>query len=209
MFTGIIGQVASIEAIRKEGDNIVFIFEAAFPTPIKVDQSIAHNGVCLTVTRVITQTPEIAIYEVVAVEETLSKTDLKFWKEGMSVNTELCMKIGDRLDGHFVQGHVDTTGIVSEVVEREGSWLFSFRFDKKFAHLLVDRGSVTVNGVSLTVVTVTQNVFTVTIIPYTFEHTVFRFLKQGDTVNVEFDILGKYMHRFYQLNTDKGISASL
>ncbi|MBX7240767.1 MAG: riboflavin synthase [Bacteroidia bacterium] len=204
MFTGIIGQMASIEAIRKEGENIVFVFESAFPAPIKVDQSIAHNGVCLTVTRVIVQTPEAVIYEVVAVEETLSKTDLKFWKNGQYVNTELCMKAGDRLDGHFVQGHVDTTGIVSEITERDGSWLFHFQFDRKFAHLLVDRGSVTVNGVSLTVVDAGDTEFTVTIIPYTFENTVFRFLEKGDTVNLEFDILGKYMHRFYQLNPERG-----
>ena len=203
MFTGIIEQLASIEAIRQEGDNIIFTFQARFPEPIKVDQSISHNGVCLTVTKILVQTAKSVQYEVVAVAETLSKTDLQYWEKGRSVNTELCMKVGDRLDGHFVQGHVDTTGNVVEIEERDGSWIFHFSFPPDFTHLLVDRGSVTINGISLTVVKANASDFCVTIIPYTYIHTAFRFLEKGDTVNLEFDILGKYLYQFYTRNPQK------
>ncbi len=166
---------------------------------IKVDQSIAHNGVCLTVTEIKEQSSDKAIYSVTAVEETLTKTNLGEWKPGRKVNTELCMRVGDRLDGHFVQGHVDAVGIVKSVEERDGSWMYHFSFAPQFAYLLVDKGSITINGVSLTVVKAGKDDFSVTIIPYTYEYTNFHELQPGDQVNLEFDILGKYIHRIMEV----------
>ncbi len=203
MFTGIITQLAEVKAVKQEGENRVFVFSCIFEEPIRVDQSIAHNGVCLTVSSIQSQDKNGTIYEVVAVEETLSKTDLRYWEAGKFVNTELCLKMNSRLDGHFVQGHVDTIGIVKDITERGGSWIFLFEFNTEFAPLLVDKGSITINGVSLTIVNANVSTFSVTIIPYTFEHTGFRSLKIGDAVNLEFDILGKYLMRFRQLQEKK------
>lgn len=199
MFTGIIEFLGEVKAIRKEGSNIHFDIQAPFSDPIQVDQSIAHDGVCLTVTAIQHQSPEKgASYSVTAVEETLDKTSLGTWAVGRSINLERCMKIGDRLDGHFVQGHVDTVGQVLEIQQREGSWIYNIGFPQKYAQLLVDKGSICVNGVSLTVIDALQDRFTLTIIPFTYEHTSFQHLQTGDRVNLEFDILGKYILRMLE-----------
>ncbi|MCB0847570.1 MAG: riboflavin synthase [Bacteroidetes bacterium] len=195
MFTGIIKGLSIVRKIQKSGTNIDFWLEGEFEEPINIDQSIAHDGVCLTVTAMGDAPSGKTSYSVTAVEETLEKTNLGQWTEGKKVNTELCMRVGDRLDGHFVQGHVDAVGIVKSVEERDGSWMYHFTFDSRFAPLLVDKGSITINGVSLTVVKALENSFSVTIIPYTHEHTNFHQLREGDQVNLEFDILGKYIQR--------------
>lgn len=194
MFTGIIEAQGRLLARRAEGSNLEFRISAQLDEPIRVDQSIAHNGVCLTVTEIYKNIPDLAAeYTVVAVEETLNKTNLGRLQEGDLLNLERCLKVGQRLDGHFVQGHVDTTGRVEQIAFRDGSWMFHFGFPEAFGNLLVDKGSVCVNGVSLTVVEARQDSFSVTIIPFTFEHTNFHALKVGDMVNLEFDILGKYL----------------
>ena len=162
---------------------------------MNVDQSVAHNGVCLTVTAINGKE-----YSVTAVAETLAKTTLGGWAAGDTVNMELALRAGDRLDGHFVQGHADTTGTCIEKKELDGSWLFRFGFAGSFAPLLIEKGSVCINGVSLTVFNVGKDEFTVTIIPYTYEHTNFNQLKEGDAVNLEFDVLGKYALRMWELN---------
>lgn len=194
MFTGIIEELGTVREIRSEGTNRIFEIDAKFDESIKVDQSIAHNGACLTVTEIYEQAiDETVRYSVTAVEETLLKTNLGKWQTGTLLNLERCLKVGARLDGHFVQGHVDTVGTVTEVDNREGSWNYTFAFDPQHSGLLVDKGSICVNGVSLTVVKSWEGGFSVTIIPFTYEHTSFRDLQQGDQVNLEFDILGKYL----------------
>lgn len=194
MFTGIIESVGTIETIKVEGTNRIFHIKAVLDGTIKVDQSIAHNGCCLTVTDVF-ENPEQGekFYSVTLVEETLDKTNLGEVSEGAPVNIERCMKVGDRLDGHFVQGHVDGRGKVERIEVRDGSWLVDFSFDPKFSNLIVEKGSICVNGVSLTAFNAGTGKFSVTIIPFTWEHTQFHALKAGDTVNLEFDILGKYI----------------
>ena len=193
MFTGIIERLGKITRVEKAGTNTVFTIEAAFgEETIRVDQSIAHDGVCLTVTEILEQQNKTS-YKVTAVEETLNKTSLGHWQTGRMVNIERCLRVGDRLDGHFVQGHVDSTGTVRSIEDRDGSWMISFSFPKTFTKLLVDKGSVCINGVSLTVVESHDDHFSVTIIPYTWEHTNFHQLAEGDLVNLEFDILGKYL----------------
>ncbi|MEL6134109.1 MAG: riboflavin synthase [Bacteroidota bacterium] len=193
MFTGIIKSLGQVENVKSEGTNKVFTIKAPFEEAIHVDQSISHNGVCLTVTDIEQQNDLEFTYSVTAVDETLKKTHLNQWETGTKVNIELCMQMGARLDGHFVQGHVDTVGIVTSVEEVEGSWMYEFRFDPQHQHLLVDKGSVTINGVSLTVVDAREDRFSVTIIPYTYAHTNFHQLQVGDQVNLEFDVLGKYI----------------
>lgn len=195
MFTGIIRQLGTIQAIDIQAENHVFTIAANFGEEIRVDQSIAHNGVCLTVTDILSKNEYDCVYKVTAVRETLEKTNLGHWSVGQKLNLELCMRPNDRLDGHFVQGHVDTKGKAIVIEEREGSWIFEFEFSREFAALLVNKGSVTINGVSLTVVKAEITSFSVTIIPYTYEFTQFHTLKVGDYVNLEFDILGKYMLR--------------
>lgn len=197
MFTGIIETVGKIIEVEESGTNRTFTIETAFKEedPIRVDQSIAHDGVCLTVTDLTPLESQKYHYKVTAVEETLTKTQLGSWETGSTVNVERCMRMGGRLDGHLVQGHVDTTGRVAEIVEREGSWLIKTEFDNSFAELMVDRGSICINGVSLTVVEAGKDWFTVTIIPFTWEHTNFHRFQPGDAVNLEFDILGKYLLR--------------
>lgn len=193
MFTGIIEQAGKVIDIQTEGTNVTFTLEAYFrDEAIKVDQSIAHDGVCLTVTEIL-QKDELSQYKVTAVEETLVKTRLGSWAKGHIVNIERCLKVGDRLDGHFVQGHVDTVGSVRSIDDRDGSWNISFSFPVEFKNLLVDKGSICINGVSLTVVESHEDYFSVTIIPYTWEHTNFHQLGVGNPVNLEFDILGKYL----------------
>ncbi|MEL6624137.1 MAG: riboflavin synthase [Bacteroidota bacterium] len=193
MFTGIIKSLGQVENVKTEGTNRIFTIKAPFEEEIHVDQSISHNGVCLTVTDIEQRDDLEFTYRVTAVDETLKKTHLNHWTEGTKVNIELCMQMGARLDGHFVQGHVDTVGKVLSVEEVDGSWMYAFGFDPQHQHLLVDKGSVTINGVSLTVVDAESDRFSVTIIPYTYEHTNFHQLKVGDEVNLEFDVLGKYI----------------
>ena len=199
MFTGIIRQIGIVRQKRQEGSNTIFDLEASFDEPIQVDQSISHNGVCLTVTHLFpSERPEIQPYSVTAVEETLQKSNFENLKIGDTVNLELSMKIGDRLDGHFVQGHVDDTGEVLSISDQEGSWIFTFAVDPQWDHLLVDKGSICINGVSLTIVESDTSKFSVAIIPYTYQHTNFSRLKPGDKVNLEFDILGKYLTKMYK-----------
>ncbi len=196
MFTGIIEATGRVVNVAPGGTNLDLTIETNITQELKIDQSVAHNGVCLTVVEI-----DGSRYKVTAVAETLQKTNLAGWKVGELVNLERAMKVGDRLDGHFVQGHVDCTGTCIEKKELPGSWLFRFRFPGEFAALLIEKGSVCVNGVSLTVFDITRTEFTVTIIPYTFEHTNFGTLKVGDVVNLEFDVLGKYLLRQQELNS--------
>ncbi|MES2139192.1 MAG: riboflavin synthase [Bacteroidota bacterium] len=188
MFSGIIEGLGEAIALRKEQSNLHITIKSGFTTELKIDQSIAHNGVCLTVVDI--KNDE---YTVTAIAETLQKTNLGLLKIGDRVNLERCMKLGDRLDGHIVQGHVDQTAICKNVKETQGSWMFTFEYDASQNNITVEKGSVCVNGVSLTVVDSQNNSFSVCIIPYTFEHTNFKEIQPGTVVNLEFDILGKYM----------------
>lgn len=188
MFTGIIEALGKVEKIEKKGQNINFTLSAPFVNELKIDQSVAHNGVCLTVVDLSTDN-----YTVTAIAETLNKTNLSAWQVGTLVNLERCMQLGGRLDGHIVQGHVDTTGECTAIKEIDGSWEFEFSYDA--SHVTVNKGSITINGVSLTVVQSKKGFFSVCIIPYTYEHTSFHQLKVGDRVNLEFDIIGKYVER--------------
>lgn len=191
MFTGIIEQTGVILSATPEGQNVHFTISCDLAGELKVDQSVAHDGVCLTVVEVHEQT-----YVVTAIGETLRKTSLAQWAPGRRVNIERSVRAGDRLDGHMVQGHVDFTGICRSIEEADGSWLFDFSHEGHDELFTVPRGSIAVNGVSLTVVDGSKTGFRVAIIPYTFEHTTFQYLKPGDAVNLEFDILGKYLTRY-------------
>ena len=196
MFSGIVETSGKIESVSTEGSNRNFRITARFSEALKVDQSIAHDGACLTVTRILSSDPDgNHEYTVTAIEETLQKTNLDSWIAGGIINLELCVKAGQRIDGHFVQGHVDTKGIIRSIEDKNGSWMIEIGFPVQFNPLLVQKGSVCVNGVSLTVVNAGDGEFSVGIIPYTWEHTNFKFLKKGDPVNLEFDILGKYILR--------------
>lgn len=188
MFTGIIETLGKVIAIRKEATNIHFTLESAFTHELKIDQSVAHNGVCLTVVNIAG-----ANYTVTAIQETLDKANLAHWKEGTVVNLERCMQLNGRLDGHIVQGHVDTTALCVGIEDFDGSTKYTFQHDPQF--VTVEKGSITVNGVSLTVVDSTDNTFSVCIIPYTLEHTNFHTLEIGGVVNLEFDIIGKYVSK--------------
>jgi riboflavin synthase len=186
MFTGIIEQLGVVKSIQKESENIHFTLEAPFTSELKIDQSVAHNGCCLTVVEISGNE-----YVVTAIQETLNKTNLGSWKVGTKVNLERCMQMNGRLDGHIVQGHVDTTGTCVSIEDQNGSWKYTFRYES--ADLTVEKGSITINGTSLTVVDSKTNEFSVCIIPYTYEHTNFHTLEVGSTVNLEFDIIGKYV----------------
>ena len=188
MFTGIIEQLGHITAIQKEGENIHFTVKSPFTNELKVDQSVAHNGTCLTVVSINNDE-----YTVTAILETLEKTNLGEWKVGTKVNLERCMQMNGRLDGHIVQGHVDTTATCKNIEDQNGSWKFTFNYLTE--QVTVEKGSITVNGVSLTVVDSKDRQFSVCIIPYTYEHTNFHQLKLGDKINLEFDIIGKYVAR--------------
>ena len=190
MFTGIIEETGVVEAIETNGTNITFTIRANLAPELKPDQSVSHSGVCLTVESVTDRT-----YRVTAIEETLKKTNLRFWQAGTVVNLERCLRFDGRLDGHIVQGHVDSIAECIEKKSQQGSWEFTFSFDSKFASLLIEKGSVSVNGISLTVFNVTGSTFTVAIIPYTFEHTNIQYINAGDKVNIEFDMIGKYVNR--------------
>jgi len=191
MFSGIVEAKGKVEAIAAEGSNLHFTFSCPFTHELKIDQSIAHNGVCLTVVKIENNT-----YTVTAIEETLRKTNLSDLKKGDYVNLERCLRLGDRIDGHMVQGHVDTIATCTAVDDLHGSWKFSFEYEANSELATVPKGSICINGVSLTVVDSTPNTFSVHIIPYTFEETNLRTLKTGDKVNLEFDIIGKYVLRY-------------
>ena len=188
MFTGIIETIGRIEQINAQGTNVDFAVKSSFTSELKVDQSVSHNGVCLTVTKI-----DGDVYYVSAIDETLKKSNLGDLKIGSKVNLERGIKVGDRLDGHIVQGHVDTTGKCIGKTTEDGSWIFTFQYETNPEHLTIPKGSITVNGVSLTVVNSGINDFSVAIIPFTYEHTTFQNLEPGDTVNLEFDVIGKYV----------------
>lgn len=194
MFTGIVEAEGVLVEKRTEGDNLHLTFSCPFTHELKIDQSVAHNGVCLTVVNI-----EGNQYTVTAIAETLQKTNIGSIEEGQIVNLERCMKLGDRLDGHIVQGHVDQTAKCTQIVQNDGSWDFHFEYDKKSKNITVQKGSICINGVSLTVVESGVNTFSVCIIPYTYDHTNFRFFEVGSDVNLEFDIIGKYITKNQQL----------
>ncbi|NJB71419.1 riboflavin synthase [Saonia flava] len=188
MFTGIIETLGTIEKLENEGHNLHMTIHSSIATELKIDQSIAHNGVCLTVVALNGDT-----YTVTAIEETLQKSNLGFLKEGDVVNLERAMVLGARLDGHIVQGHVDQTAICTSIEEKNGSWFFSFEYDAKQNNVTIEKGSITIDGTSLTVIDSNINTFSVAIIPYTYENTRFNSYKKGTIVNLEFDVIGKYV----------------
>ena len=190
MFTGIIETTGEFLDSKKEGSGLRMRIKSSIAGELKIDQSVSHNGVCLTIVAV-----NGDIYEVTAIDETLKRSNLGSLKPGDQINLERSMKADGRLDGHIVQGHVDTTAVINDVIDENGSWIFRFEFSPGKNYLTVEKGSICVNGVSLTVVDSGTNYFTVAIIPYTFEHTNFHSLKKGDVVNLEFDIVGKYVSR--------------
>lgn len=190
MFTGIIETTGIVKEVINNGSNRSFLVESPLSHEFRVDQSISHSGVCLTVEEV-----RDSVHRVTAIDETLKKTNLENWTAGSLVNIERCLSVNGRLDGHFVQGHVDTTGKCLKRTEKDGSWEFVIEFPKKFAELIIEKGSICVNGISLTAFNVKKNRFTVAIIPYTFGHTNIQQTKKGDWVNLEFDLLGKYINR--------------
>lgn len=192
MFTGIIETLGRIQEIKKEQDNIHITVDSSITAELQIDQSVAHNGICLTVVAI-----KDTFYTVTAINETIKKTNLSDWKVGDAVNLERAMKLGDRLDGHIVQGHVDQTGTCIAVEETNGSWHYTFEYDDTLNNITIEKGSITVNGVSLTVVDSKKNQFSVAIIPYTHEHTNFNSFKVGTKINLEFDVIGKYVSRLY------------
>ena len=194
MFTGIIEDLGIIKNLEVEGENLHITVQTSITSELKIDQSVAHNGVCLTVVSI-----DAENYIVTAIKETLDKTNLGTLKLGDFVNIERAMKLGDRLDGHIVQGHVDQTAKCVSIVEEKGSWVFTFKYDKSLNNMTIEKGSITVNGVSLTVVNSKTDEFSVAIIPYTYKHTTFSKLKVNDTVNLEFDVIGKYVKRLNDL----------
>jgi len=193
MFTGIIETLGTITNLREDLDNLHITVASSISAELKIDQSVAHNGVCLTV---VSMSPGEHI--VTAIAETLDKTNLGELKTGDLVNLERCMQMNGRLDGHIVQGHVDQTAICTALVEREGSWEYTFEYDASAGNITVEKGSICVNGISLTVVNSQNNSFSVAIIPYTYEHTNLQTVKPGSSVNLEFDIIGKYVSRLLQ-----------
>ena len=190
MFTGIIETLGLLREIKKEQENIHLTIESTITDELKIDQSVAHNGICLTVVAI-----DDKSYTVTAIKETINKTTLGKWKENTFVNLERAMILGARLDGHIVQGHVDQIAECSDIKEENGSWIFTFNYDKSLNNVTIEKGSITVNGTSLTVVNSKINQFSVAIIPYTYENTNFSKLKKGDFVNLEFDVIGKYVKR--------------
>lgn len=194
MFTGIIEAVGKITHIESAGTNRSFWVDSPISTELKIDQSLSHEGVCLTVEAV-----ENGKHKVTAIDETLKKTTLRDWKMGRIINLERCMQMNGRLDGHIVQGHVDTTATCTNRTAQNGSYTFSFKFEEQFAHLVIEKGSISINGTSLTVFDVSKNSFTVAIIPYTFDHTSISQVQPGEQVNIEFDMIGKYISRLAEL----------
>jgi len=194
MFTGIIETLGIVKDLKKDNDNINITIHSSISHELKIDQSVAHNGVCLTVVAISDEE-----YTVTAIRETIEKTSLSEWNIGDRINLERGMKLGDRLDGHIVQGHVDQIGICKSIEETNGSWFFTFEFDSNLNNITIEKGSITVNGVSLTVVNSKENEFSVAIIPFTYEHTNFKNYKIGTKINLEFDVVGKYIAKLYSL----------
>ena len=192
MFTGIIETLGLIKEIEKENENVHITVNSTITNELKIDQSVAHNGVCLTVVKI-----DDDSYTVTAIKETIDKTNLGDWKMNDLVNLERAMKLGDRLDGHIVQGHVDQIAICKEILEAHGSWYYTFQYDESLNNITIEKGSITVNGVSLTVVNSKDNQFSVAIIPYTYEHTNFKNFKVGTKINLEFDVVGKYVSKLF------------
>ena len=192
MFTGIIETLGIIQEIEKDKDNLHITIASSITDELQIDQSVAHNGICLTVVSI-----NKTFYTVTAIGETIKKTTISHWQKGDSINLERAMKLGDRLDGHIVQGHVDQIGTCTTVKETNGSWYYTFKYDESLHNITIEKGSITVNGVSLTVVDSRKNEFSVAIIPYTFEHTNFKIFKVDTKVNLEFDVIGKYVSRLY------------
>jgi riboflavin synthase len=190
MFTGIIESIGIVKDIIPNGSNKTFWIDSSLSAELKTDQSVSHSGVCLTVEETSGQS-----HRVTAIDETLKKTELSRWVPGQQVNLERCLQVNARLDGHFVQGHVDCTGTCLKRKEKGGSWEYEFEFPRSFAELVIEKGSISVNGISLTAFNVKKKRFTVAIIPYTFEHTNIQYLDKGDMVNLEFDLVGKYLLR--------------
>jgi riboflavin synthase len=194
MFTGIIEQMGTIEAVETNNTNLTLTIQSSLATELKVDQSLSHSGVCLTVEEIIGNQ-----YKVTAIDETLKKTTIGLWKKGDMINLERCLRFDGRLDGHIVQGHVDTVGTCIGYEEKNGSWEYVIEIADKFASLIIEKGSISLNGISLTIFNITNTTFTVAIIPYTYEHTNMHTLSLGDKVNVEFDMVGKYVGRMREV----------
>jgi riboflavin synthase len=194
MFTGIVETLGIISDIKKDQENIHLTIQTNITNELKIDQSVAHNGVCLTVVNLFDDK-----HVVTAIKETIDKTTLGSWQIGDKVNIERAMKLGDRLDGHIVQGHVDQTAICKNIEDKEGSWVFTFEYDSTLNNITIEKGSITVNGTSLTVVNSKKDSFSVAIIPYTYENTIFHTFEIGTKVNLEFDVVGKYIARMYEL----------
>jgi len=197
MFTGIIEAIGSILSISEEGSNKSFNVNSPLAQELHIDQSLSHDGVCLTVESV-----QDSSYQVTAIAETLTKTRLSHWKPGSRINLERCLKLNGRLDGHMVQGHVDTTATCTDRTNQEGSWVYRFKFPASFSTLIIEKGSVAVNGISLTCFEVTKNAFSVAIIPYTFENTNISEVVKDSIVNIEFDLIGKYVERIISERKD-------
>lgn len=190
MFTGIVETIGIVKEVITKGSNKTFWIESALSQQLKIDQSVSHSGVCLTV-----EETNGNYHRVTAIRETLEKSNLEEWSAGTIINLERSLQLGNRLDGHIVQGHVDAVAICRKIVEKDGSWEYVFEFSKKFAALIIEKGSIAVNGISLTAFNVKKKNFTVAVIPYTFEHTNIKEIKEGSRVNLEFDMIGKYLLR--------------
>jgi len=195
MFTGIIETLGELKKIEKEGSNYVLWVKCPFTNELKIDQSVAHNGICLTVVEIVEDN-----YKIVAIDETIKKTTIKYWQIGEKINLERGIKVGDRLDGHIVQGHVDEIGKCLSKEFIDGSWVFTFEYNEKSKNLTIEKGSITINGISLTVVNSKINTFEVHIIPYTYEFTNINQVNIDDFVNLEFDVIGKYISKINQLS---------
>ena len=193
MFTGIIESVGFVKNLKQEKENLHITIESNFSSELKIDQSIAHDGVCLTIVDI-----KGKEYTITAIKETLDKSNLKYLSVGSEINLERAMILGARLDGHIVQGHVDQTAVCTNIVEENGSWVFSFEYDNAYNNITIEKGSITINGVSLTVVNSQKNSFSVAIIPYTYEFTNFHTFEIGTVVNLEFDVIGKYVARLLE-----------
>ena len=198
MFTVIIEQAGQIKEIQISGTNKIFWVQSPFSEELKIDQSVSHDGVCLTVDAI-----ENGLHRVTAINETLQKTNLNHWQTGSIINLERCLPMNGRIDGHIVQGHVDTTATCKIIAEKNGSWELTFEFDPSFAALIIEKGSIAINGVSLTLYNVSNKTFNVAIIPYTYNHTNISKLIIEDKVNIEFDMIGKYVNRFQMINKEK------
>lgn len=190
MFTGIIETTGTVKEVISTGSNKTFWITSSLSNAFKIDQSVSHSGVCLTVEEI-----KDGSHRITAIDETLKKTNLHHWKKDDVINIERCLQMNGRLDGHIVQGHVDAVATCISTITKAGSWEYTFEFDQQFSALIIEKGSITVNGTSLTIFNITDNQFTVAIIPYTYEHTNLKYLQVGDAINIEFDMIGKYVNR--------------